>query len=126
MKRIILFTCVTLLITNFLFGLLLSSYEWFNVLLSSGIIILFGIFMLLIGILQLKDGFRLSLYVLYPILGFIELVLSLFSPNRITDNWVIIVITLIVVFQLILLFIAKVISNRIQNGRYIINEQNEN
>ena len=126
MKRIVLFTCTTLLITNFLFGLLLSSYEWFNVLLSSGIIILFGIFMLLIGIMQLKDGFRLSLYVLYPILGFIELILSLFSPNKIMDNWVIIVLTLIVVFQLILLFITKVISNRIQNGRYIINEQNEN
>jgi hypothetical protein len=126
MKRIVLFTCTTLLITNFLFGLLLSSYEWFNVLLSSGIIILFGIFMLLIGIMQLKDGFRSSLYVLYPILGFIELILSLFSPNKIMDNWVIIVLTLIVVFQLILLFITKVISNRIQNGRYIINEQNEN
>lgn len=126
MKRIVLFTCTTLLITNFLFGLLLSSYEWFNVLLSSGIIILFGIFMLLIGILQLKDGFKSSLYVLYPILGFIELILSLFSPNKIMDNWVIIVLTLIVVFQLILLFITKVISNRIQNGRYIINEQNEN
>lgn len=126
MKRIVLFTCTTLLITNFLFGLLLSSYEWFNVLLSSGIIILFGIFMLLIGILQLKDGFRSSLYVLYPILGFIELILSLFSPIKIMDNWVIIVLTLIVVFQLILLFITKVISNRIQNDRYIINEQNEN
>ena len=126
MKRIVLFTCTTLLITNFLFGLLVSSYEWFNVLLSSGIIILFGIFMLFIGILQLKDGFKSSLYVLYPILGFIELILSLFSPNKIMDNWVIIVLTLIVVFQLILLFITKVISNRIQNGRYIINEQNEN
>ena len=126
MKRIVLFTCTTLLITNLLFGLLVSSYEWFNVLLSSGIIILFGIFMLLIGILQLKDGFKSSLYVLYPILGFIELILSLFSPNKIMDNWVIIVLTLIVVFQLILLFITKVISNRIQNGRYIINEQNEN
>ena len=126
MRRIVLFTCTTLLITNFLFGLLVSSYEWFNVLLSSGIIILFGIFMLLIGILQLKDGFKSSLYVLYPILGFIELILSLFSPNKIMDNWVIIVLTLIVVFQLILLFITKVISNRIQNGRYIINEQNEN
>ena len=114
MKRIVLFTCTTLLITNFLFCLLLSSYEWLNVLLSSGIIILFGIFMLLIGILQLKDGFKSSLYVIYPILGFIELVLSLFSPNRIMDNWVIIVITLIVVFQLILLFITKVISNRIK------------
>ena len=126
MKRIVLFTCTTLLITNFLFGLLLSSYEWLNMLLSSGIIILFGIFMLLIGIVQLKDGFKSSLYVLYPILGFIELILSLFSPNKIMDNWVIIVLTLIVVFQLILLFITKVISNRIQNGRYIINEQNEN
>ena len=56
MKRIILFTCATLLIANFLFGLLLSSYEWLNVLFSSGIIVLSGIFMLLISVLSLKDG----------------------------------------------------------------------
>ena len=114
MKKIILFTCATLLVANLLFGLLLSSYEWPNVLLSSGIIILYGIFMLLIGILPLKDGFKSSLYVVYPILGFIEFVLSLFSPSRITDNWVVIVITILVVFQLILLFIASVISNKIK------------
>ena len=114
MKKIVIFTCATLLITNFLFGLLLSSYELFNVFLSSGITILSGVFMLLIGMLQLKDGFKSSLYVTYPILGFIELVLSIFSPNRIVDNWVIIAITLIVAFQLILLFIAKVISNTIK------------
>lgn len=114
MKRIVLFTCATLLVANFLFGLLLSSYEWLNVLLSSGIIILSSTFMLLIGILPLKDGFKSSLYVIYPVLGFIELLLSLFSPSRITDNWVIIVIALIVVFQLILLFIANVISKKIK------------
>lgn len=114
MKRIILFTCATLLVANLLFGLLLSSYEWPNVFLSSGIIILSGIFMLLIGILPLKDGFKSSLYVVYPILGFIEFVLSLFSPSRITDNWVVIVITILAVFQLILLFIASVISNKIK------------
>jgi len=114
MKRIVLFTCATLLIANFLFGLLLSSYEWLNVLLSSGIIILSGIFMLLISLLSLKDGFKSSLYVIYPIWGFIELVLSLFSSDRITDNWMIIVITLMVVLQLILLFIANVISKKIK------------
>lgn len=114
MKRIILFTCATLLVANLLFGLLLSSYEWLNVLLSSGIIILSGIYMLLIGLLPLKDGFKSSLYVVYPIIGFIEFVLSLFSPSRITDNWVVIVITILVVFQLILLFIASVISNKIK------------
>ncbi len=114
MKKIILFTWATLLIANFIFGLLLSSYEWLNVLLSSGIIILSGIFMLMVGILPLKDGFKSSLYVVYPILGFIEFVLSLFSPSRITDNWVVIVITILVVFQLILLFIASVISNKIK------------
>lgn len=114
MKKIVIFTYAALFITNILFGLLLSSYELFNVFISSGIIILTGVFMLLIGILQLKDGFKSSLYVTYPILGFIEIVLSIFSPNRITDNWMIIVITLIVVFQLILLFITKVISNIIK------------
>ena len=114
MKRIILFTCATLLIANMLFCLLLSSYEWFNMLLSSGIIILTGIFMLLIGRLPLKDGFKSSLYVVYPIWGFIELVLSLFSPNQMTDNWVIILLILFALVQGILLFTANVISNKIK------------
>ena len=114
MKRIVIFTCATLLVINLLFGLLLSNYEWFNVLLSNGIIILSGALMLLIGMLPLKDGFKSSLYIVYPIIGFVELVLSLFSPDRITDNWVLIVVTLMVVFQLILLFVAKVISNKIK------------
>lgn len=114
MKKIILFTCATLFIVNFLFGLLLSSYEWLNVLLSSGIIILSGIFMLMVGILPLKDGFKSSLYVVYPILGLIELVLSLFSSDKITDNWVIMVLMLIVAFKLILLCVANIISNKIK------------
>lgn len=115
MKRIVIFTCAALFVVNLLIGLLLSSYEWFNVLLSSGIIIFSGVLMLLIGMLPLKDGFKSSLYIVYPIIGFVELILSLFSPYRITDNWVLIVITLIVVFQLILLFIANVISNKLNS-----------
>lgn len=114
MKRIIIFSCLVLLLANLLFGIVLSAYEWVNVLISSSVIVLTGIFMLLISVLSLKDGFKSSLYVVYPIWGFIELVLSLFSPDRITDNWVIIVIMLMVVFQLILLFIANVISKKIK------------
>ena len=82
--------------------------------LSSVIIVLTGIFMLLVGILSLKDGFKSSLYVVYPILGLIELVLSLFSSDKITDNWVILVLMLIVAFKLILLCVANVISNKIK------------
>ncbi|OUO49454.1 hypothetical protein B5F78_15055 [Bacteroides sp. An279] len=114
MKRIVLFTCATLLVANFLFGLLLSSYEWLNVLLSSGIIILSSTFMLLIGILPLKDGFKSSLYVIYPALGFIEFMLSAFSPDRIKDNWAMIALILLVAFQIIFLFITNIISNKIK------------
>lgn len=114
MKRIILFTCATLLIANFLFGLLLSSYEWLNVLFSSSVIVLTGIFMLLIGILPLKDGFKASLYVIYPALGFIEFMLSVFSPDRIKDNWAMIALILLVAFQIIFLFITNIISNKIK------------
>lgn len=114
MKKIVLFTCTTLLIVNILFSLLLTDYKGVHVLLSNGIIIISGIFAMVITALPLKEGFKSSLYVVYPILGFIEIVVSQFSPNRIMDNWAIIVIILMVVFQLILLFIINVISNKIQ------------
>lgn len=114
MKIIVLFTCTALLIVNILFSLLLTDYKGVQVLLSNGIIIISGIFTLLIAALPLKEGFKSSLYVVYPILGFMEILLSLFSPNKITDNWVMIVIILMVVFQLIFLFVINVISNKIR------------
>ena len=114
MKIIVLFTCTALLIVNILFSLLLTDYKGVQVLLSNGIIIISGIFTLRIAALPLKEGFKSSLYVVYPILGFMEILLSLFSPNKITDNWVMIVIILMVVFQLIFLFVINVISNKIR------------
>lgn len=114
MKSIVLFTCTALLIVNILFCLLLTDYSGVQVLLSNGIIIISGILTLLISVLPLKEGFKSSLYVVYPILGFIEIVLSLFSPNRIVNSWVIAVIMLMIVFQLIFLFVINVISNKIQ------------
>lgn len=114
MKRIIIFSCLVLLLANLLFGIVLSAYEWVNVLISSSIIVLTGIFMLLIGILPLKDGFKASLYVIYPALGFIEFMLSAFSPDRIKDNWAMIVLILLVAFQIIFLFITNIISNKIK------------
>lgn len=115
MKRIVLFTCMVLLAVNGLFGLLLTDYEGFNVLLSSGIITLSGVFMGLIGALPLREGFQSSLYVLYPILGFVELILSQFSPDRLTDNWVFVVLLSMVAFQLIFLFVVHVISKKSDN-----------
>lgn len=114
MKRIIIFCCLVLLLANLLFGIVLSAYEWVNVLISSSVIVLTGIFMLLIGILPLKDGFKASLYVIYPALGFIEFMLSVFSPDRIKDNWAMIALILLVAFQIIFLFITNIISNKIK------------
>lgn len=81
---------------------------------SSSVIVLTSIFMLLIGILPLKDGFKASLYVIYPALGFIEFMLSAFSPDRIKDNWAMIALILLVAFQIIFLFITNIISNKIK------------
>ena len=114
MKRIIIFSCLVLLLANLLFGIMLSAYEWGNVLISSSVIVLTSIFMLLIGILPLKDGFKASLYVIYPALGFIEFMLSVFSPDRIKDNWAMIALILLVAFQIIFLFITNIISNKIK------------
>lgn len=114
MKRIIIFSCLVLLLANLLFGIMLSAYEWGNVLISSSVIVLTSIFMLLIGILPLKDGFKASLYVIYPALGFIEFMLSAFSLDRIKDNWAMIALILLVAFQIIFLFITNIISNKIK------------
>lgn len=114
MKNITLIVGIILLVFNLLFGSILSIYLFFNVWLNCGVIAATAILIYMLDIITLKDGFRISLSMLFGIFGFVAFILGLFSPQQYTDNWYLISIILIVVFEAILLTITHIISKTIK------------
>jgi hypothetical protein len=113
MKNITLITGIILTIANLLFGSILSVYPAFNTGLNCGVIIVTTALLYILKSITLKDGYYISLYIIFGILGFIEFVLGLFAPQRYTDNWYLISIILIVAFEAIVLVITNIVSKKI-------------
>lgn len=100
-----------LLVLNLLIGMIISSYETFHVVTNSGIIIVNTALLLVLGTLNVKDGFRYSLNLLFPTFALIEFLIICFSRPEVENNWGLIVVLLILVLQVILLLGAKKMSN---------------
>ena len=100
-----------LLVLNLLIGMIASSYESFHVVTNSGVIIVNTALLFVLGTLNVKDGFRYSLNLLFPIFALIEFLIICFSRSEVENNWGLIVVLLILVLQVILLLGAKKISN---------------
>ena len=114
MKKAILITSAILLALNLIFGLVLSSYDWFNVAVSSGIIILTVSLCLLADRAVIKDGFNVSLLILFSIIGLIQYILAVFMPSAFTDNWIFIAIIVLFGIEAIMLTGASIVSDKIK------------
>ena len=103
-------------ILNLLIGLIISVYGVVNVTITTFIILLTTIILLGVnGSMVLKDGFKVSLDFIIPVIGLIQYLFALFMPNRIADNWCLIVIITLLAFEALILigtiFISKKISS---------------
>lgn len=114
MKKATLITFAILMTMNLIFGLVLSTYDWFNVAVSCGVIILTVILCILTDRATIKDGFRVSLFVLFSIIGLIQYLLAAFMPSTFTDNWMFIAIIILVGIEAILLTGANIVSVKIK------------
>ena len=114
MKRIILLSSIVLLLTNFIFWVILSYYEDYNAVASSIVIVTTGSLLYVTDIINLKNGYRISFLLLFSIIGIIEFVLSLVAPNRFEDNWWLIIIVCLMSFEIILLIVTNTISSKIK------------
>lgn len=111
MKSTSLIVGCILLMLNLLIGMIISSYETFHVVTNSGIIIVNTALLLVLGTLNVKDGFRYSLNLLIPIFALIEFLIICFSRPEVKNNWGLIVVLLILILQVILLLGAKKMSD---------------
>lgn len=113
MKRIIMLSSIVLFVANLLFGLLLSFYGGCNVAMSSIVIVGTGILLYLTDTITLKDGYKVSLTILFAGVGCLEFVLSLFAPNRFTDNWWLIIVILLMALEAIMLIVVSRVLNTV-------------
>lgn len=60
---------------------------------------------------SVKDGFKISLTLLFPIFALIEFVLGILAPEGFENNWYIIILTLILAGEGILYATANGISS---------------
>ena len=112
MKKTISILGLSILVVNVLLGLLLSSYLLFNIVLNSIIIVIATLLIrYLIGSKSYKDGFKVSMPFIIAFLTMVQLILGTISANHVQDNWCIITIAVIYLFEFILMIIAKFTSN---------------
>lgn len=99
MKKGLLIFGIILLISNILIGLIVSSYETFNVCLTSVVIIATTLLLGWLSSSNLKDAFKISLTVLFSFLGLVEFVLGLVAPSQFEDNWYLVVIIVLIIIE---------------------------
>lgn len=114
MKSIILSIAGLTLAINLLCGLIISSYSAFNCGVTSGIIILNALLLLLVSEITLRDGFRISLNILFPLMALVEFIAGLFSPEKFQDNGVLVFILVSLLLEGIILIITNYISKNVQ------------
>lgn len=114
MKSITIKIAVILIVVNFLLGLMLSAYESFNIWMNCGVIIFNTVLIWLLNQMRIKDGFRYSLGVLFPIFALIEFLCIAFSKPQLEDNGAAIFVLFLWVLQVVLLLAANRVSKTIE------------
>lgn len=113
MKQIVLTLGVIFLFANLAFGLVLDSYDLFNLLMSSGVIIFTTIILISIELIKMKDGFKIPLYAINSFCGIIEYIITLIVKNDMPNNWYYVLLIVIVAFQLVVLTATNITSKKI-------------
>ena len=71
------------------------------------------VLMYLVSVLTLKDAYRISLNVLFPLFFLVEFVCGLFSPEQWKDNWFIIFMAVAILIKGMILISTNYISKNV-------------
>lgn len=113
MKQAILTLGIIFLFANIAFGLVLDSFDTFNVVFSSGAIAVTTIILLLVDYIKIKDAFKVSLYFVNAVCGLIEYIIGLIVEHDMPNNWYYAVLIMILAFQSVLLTVTNITSKKI-------------
>ena len=110
MKNLTLVLGGIILLLNLFIGMIFSAYKPFNIGLNSAVIIVNTLILYSLGVVQIKDGFRISLSFLFLIAAAVEFILALFVPETLENNFSLTMLILLFAGQIILYAIAYFVS----------------
>lgn len=114
MKKTILIASGLVLVFNILFGLLLSKYEWFNMGVNCGVIVLNTALLFGIYYINFRDAFRITFSFLFAFLAFVEFILGCLMPQQWQDNGCLMAIVILLFIKLLLLVVTNFVSDKIK------------
>lgn len=107
MKQIIIYTGIILISVNVLAGIIFNCYERFNIYTTSLCLFVNTALLWLIAWSRMKDAFKISLTILFPVFAIIEFVLMVLSPQTFKDNTYLMVTAILIAIQIIILIIVS-------------------
>lgn len=114
MKKIILICGSLALVFNVLLGMLLSHYDYFNMGVNCGVIVLNTVLLLSLYWLNMRDAFRISFSFLFTFLAIIEIILGCLMPEKLQDNGYLIATIVLLFIEITLMVITNIMSNKIK------------
>ena len=100
-----------LLLFNIFLGMMLSVYPTFNCILNSCIIIVNVALLIAVSSMPLKDGYKVSLSCMFPVMCLLQLIFGFYAPEHFKDNTCAIAILIVFLLQIVLLISAKIVSH---------------
>jgi hypothetical protein len=110
MKKIIIISTIILIVLNVIAKLIITNYDWFNLVLSSLVLVSNAILLYALSNPKIADGFRVAMSFIYSFVGALLFILSQFSIIPMQDNWIILVIIVVTGFEWMLLVLFRVVS----------------
>lgn len=103
-----------MLVLNVVFGVILTAYTPFKVCFSSAAIIVTAVLICILSTVRLKDAFAISLSFLFSFLGLVQFILGCCSTDTFTDNGYFVAALVLLAFEISVLLICNLSSNRIR------------
>lgn len=113
MKKTIYYIFGALIVLNILAGFILSCYHVFNAVVSTIILILVAFLCVYVSRSSMKDGFKVSLLAIFPVVGLLQFFTSLFMPSYFTDNGLLLALIVTIIFEAIILIMAEQTSKHL-------------
>ena len=110
MKNLIIIAGIGLLIINITAGIIVKKYLIFNQLLADQAIIFTTVLLFLLSNSKIKDGYKIGLSFVLPIILLIKLTLSLLSPGNFSDNYYFLGILGLSILEVLLILSAKSVN----------------
>lgn len=116
MKSLTPIICLILIVVNILAGIILKDYHVENVVMSSCALLVNALLLWLVAKSNMRNGFKVSLHILFPVICIIEFILALLAPSKWENNFYLVGIILCLAFQAIVVFAA--IKTSQHNNKY--------